>query len=87
MIIDDSREFFAALMKFYRHEHPEYDPGSTYALNEEFINRTNAELAPYNIEYKYNFETGDSGYYFATEDDRLFFRLKWGNGTELYDDV
>lgn len=85
MIYDDSWETMAALMKWFRHEHPEY--GGTYSPSPEYYAKMNIVLAEYKITYIDHEDRERAGYWFATEDDRLLFRLKWGNGRELYNDV
>lgn len=90
MIFDDSQEFHTALMKFYRHEHPEIYLGRTVAITPQYIAEQNAMVAEYNMKFVFdrcvnNYDK--NGFYFATEEDRLFFLLKWGNGTNLYQDI
>lgn len=90
MIFDDSTEFHCALMKFYRHEHPELDLGKTYAITPEYIAKQNEMVAAYNMTFIFDTQANnydENGFYFATEEDRLFFLLKWGNGTNSYEDI
>jgi hypothetical protein len=90
MIKDDSIEFYAALMKFYRHEYPEINLNNTCSITPQFIDYQTSMVAEYNMWYVYDFDadTNDNnGFYFATEDDQLFFLLKWGNGANTFEDI
>lgn len=88
MIYEDSLEFYAALMKWFRHEHPEYAAnGKTMALTPTYYMTLNGILSEYKMKFIEHRIRARTGYYFENDEDRLFFRIKWGNGTDLYKDI